>query len=162
MPDQEQILSALAALVGAVDDTGKILTRERHAESEKETIRLLRNLNNQVGHGWIINFISFEQRRDGQCEVLRTLKYSLEAFYPYEDRRADGANSTEKFRAMIEAVNDALIAESAWDLGFGNLVENLFPQAVEDFSVVRWGEGADSIITHYAVFELSVAVLVIL
>lgn len=161
MPTQEQVLSAIAALVDGVADTGLVLTRERASESEAEVVRLLRGLNGDVGHGWLINFVGFTQERgDGQCEILRTLKYALEAFYPYEDKRSDGADSHAKFRAMIEAVNDALIAESAWNLGFGNTVDNLFLQAVEDFAVVRWGEGTDAILTHYAPFEMQVRVWV--
>lgn len=154
---QPQVLAAISSIISGVSDTGIVLTRERFVRDESGFLKLFVNLNSATRkpHGWLIGYVGFEQSPgDVSCEITRTLKYAIESLYPYEDKRADGSSSHEKFRAAVEAVNDALNLEANRDLGLGNLVEHKLLQTEEDFVVRAWGEGADAVLTHYGVFNL--------
>jgi hypothetical protein len=154
---QPAILNAIAAIVGNVPDTGKILTRERFCTNEAQFVALFKDLNQQIGKGWLITYVGFTQERDGDCEVIRTMKYALECLYPYEDKDFQGNDSHAKFRAMVEAVNDAFNLESKIGLGLNNdRVRHQLLQVSEDFIVRSWGEGAGALSTHYGTFTLEV------
>jgi hypothetical protein len=156
-PTQPQILAAIVAIIDAVDDTGLIISRERNIETDAELINLFRGLNEGVLKGWLVICAGFTQERDGGiCDIRRTIKYSLNTIYPYEDKDFGGDNSHDKFRLMVEAVNSAFNQHANWDLGLGTKVEHQLLQATEDFVVQRLGEGADSHLVHLGVFELFV------
>jgi hypothetical protein len=157
---QTQVLTALAALVDAVPDTGLVLTEEKFVESESEFMALFRSKNSNVAHGWLINYAGCpDQLRDGTCDITRSLKYTLETLYPYDAARdADGKNSKDRFIEQFEAVNTAFNTKANWYLGLGNKVEHQLLKTVEDFVVRKWGEGADARLAHYGVSELFVSV----
>ena len=154
---QPETLEKIAALISDVADTGIVLTRERFIESDKELLKLFANLNSSVAKGWLVNYVGFTQiRGDRQCEIIRTLKYKLLALYPYRDKMDGGSTSHEKFRLMIEAVNESFNAAANWNLSLGNAVQHNLLQVEEDFSVEPFGEGADTQLLHIAILNLEV------
>ncbi len=156
-PTQTEIHAAILSLVADVADVGIVLDRERAAESVVELCRLIMNLNSGIAKGWVIRYVGFTQEEgDGQCEVIRNLKYSLKSFYPYRDNR-DGTDSHAAFRLMLEAVNEAFNQDGDRTLGTNNnRVRHQFLQCIDDFIVGHSGETADEILVHFADMELIV------
>lgn len=155
-----EVLDKLAAIVNDVEDVGIVLTRERFVESAVEFVQLFVNLSgDKLPHGWLIVYAGFTQEAsDSTQQIIRTLKYTLESIYPYNDKPSGGLTSHEKFRQMLEAVNESFNSHANKTLGLNNSVTNKLLQSEEDFVVRRWGEGVDSKIAHYAVFSLQVTV----
>ncbi len=156
-----QVRTAIAnAITAASIDAGVVLTRERFCESDAEFIKLFVGLEpTNAAKGWLVTFENFSQREgDSMCEVTRTLSYTLERVYPYQDKRADNKNSHEVFKADLEALNTYLITNR--NLGLGNTVYHLLLQNPQGYIVRRWGSGADQVITHYAAPTLAVEVTV--
>lgn len=160
MVSQPQILAAIESIIRSVPDVGIVLTRERNIESAAELINLFRGLNEGVMHGWLLRNLGFSQIREGgSCDIVRSIKYGLEALYPFEDKPFSGLDSHGKFRLMVEAVNSAFNAEANWGLGLegeNHIIEHQLLQAADDYQVMLLGEGADSHLIHYGGFELIV------
>lgn len=160
---QPQVAAAIKALISPVTDAGMVLDRERYCESESEYYKLFVSLSSDgKAHGWLINYVGFLQRRaDGNCEITRTLVYQLEVLYPYDDKPSGEPSKTshEKFREMVEAVNDVFNQEANWDLGLGNQVRHNLLQAEADFDIKKFGKGTDARKSHIATFRLEVEVI---
>lgn len=157
---QPQILEAIEATIRSAPDTGLTLTRERNIESAAELINLFRALNEGRLHGWLVRNLGFSQIREGgSCDITRSIRYGLEALYPFEDKPFSGLDSHGKFRQMVESVNDAFNDEANWGLGLEGenyIIEHQLLQAADDYQVMLLGEGADSHLIHYGSFELMV------
>lgn len=156
-----QIIDALAAVIQgaltAISDTGVVLTDRRTVEEDAEVLTLVQALHpTGEAHAWLITLMRIsEADTPNPCEVEQTLGYTLEALFPYQRKRADDSTSESGFRAMLEAVFEAV--RGSRNLGLDNRIFHKLIQTEDNFSIMNWGGvGSDALLTHYSRLRIDV------
>ncbi len=155
---QEQIQAQIAATLGAVEDSGAVLTDTKFSQNDTNLYDLLTGQQETRAKGWVITWkeiSGFEVA--GDCIVNLTLRYRLTLFYPYLNAAAGDVTSQALFLRLIDNSVDALNADRIF-AALENNAEIISLTTRREFTVIDWTNSPKPEASHFGEFDLDVKV----